>query len=411
MKRILYATMQLPWPLDNGQKFVTVNDLTYLSRSFAIDLVCYIDPINLPHQEEYLAQLRQRLPNVNFLPPVVHTILHGSLMRHKLPALVRGQLLRMPFVVSKYRSREYVERCTQALSINSYDVLYIESVNPSFILDELPSELLSRVKVVYRAFDIFAETLSLHARELGLSPTGLAVRADLLACRSYEHRLWRRADAIFTVTRRLGELMAAEQPETRKKVVYFPVFVEPVERQATAERAGMQVLYIGTVHYPPNLLGLRWFLKECWPLIRERFPAAHFDVVGRGGEALLPVPNGVQVHRYVDDLDGYYGEAAAFVVPLFSGSGIRLKILDALNHGVPVVSTRAGYAGLEVTEGEELLVADDAPGFAAHVCRLLSNPAERSRLAARGQAFIESNHHSALASKLIEEMLRRINDA
>lgn len=406
MKRILYATMQLPWPLDNGQKFVTVNDLTYLSRSFVIDLVCYIDPINLSHQEEYLAQLRQRLPSVNFLPPVVHTILHGNLIKHKLPALVRGQLFRMPFVVSKYRSREYVKRCAQALRVNSYDVLYIESVNPSFILDELAPELLRRVKVVYRAFDIFAETLSLHARELGLSPTGLAVRADLLACRSYEHRLWRRVDAIFNVTRRLGELMAAEQPETRKKVVYFPVFVEPAERHAVAERAGLKVLYIGTVHYPPNLLGLKWFLNECWPLIRQRVPEARFDVVGRGGEALLPVPDGVQIHRYVERLDAYYEQAAAFVVPLFSGSGIRLKILDALNHGVPVVSTRAGYAGLEVTEGEELLVADDAPGFADQVCRLLEYPAERRRLAERGLAFIAQNHSPALAARAIDDVLR-----
>lgn len=411
MKRILYASMQLPWPVDNGQKFVTVNDLTYLSRYCAIDLVSYIDPINLPRQEESLAELRKRLPEVNILPPVVHTILHGGLVRHKLPALVRGQLLRIPFVVSKYRSKEYLRRIVQLMQAHHYDVLYIESVNSSFILDEMPATCLAGVKVIYRAFDVFAETLTLYARELGFGPAGLAVRADLLACRGYERRLWQRADAIFTVTRRLGQLMVDELPAIRNKIVYFPVFVEPASCRAAPERAGPRLLYVGTVHYPPNLLGLKWFLNECWPLIRQRVPEARFDVVGRGGEALLPVPDGVRVHHYVESLDAYYQEAAAFVVPLFSGSGIRLKILDALNHGVPVVSTRAGYAGLEVTEGEELLVADDAPGFAEHVCRLLSNPAERSRLAARGQAFIESNHHSALASKLIEEMLRRINDA
>lgn len=408
MKRMLYATMQLPWPLDNGQKFVTFNDLAYLSQYFAIDLVSYIDPINLSLQTESLAELRKRLPNVNVLPPVIHTILHGDLIRHKIPSFLRGQLRRTPFVVSKYQSKKYVKLITKLMRSNRYEILYIDHLQPGFILDTLSNQLLADIKVLYRAHDLFSETLTLYARELGFGPAGLAVHADLLACRGYEQRLWQRADAIFTVTRRLGQLMVDELPAIRNKIIYFPVFVEPASCRAAPERAGSRLLYVGTVHYPPNLLGLRWFLKECWPLIRERFPAAHFDVVGRGGEALLPVPNGVQVHRYVDDLDGYYGEAAAFVVPLFSGSGIRLKILDALNHGVPVVSTRAGYAGLEVTEGEELLVADDAPGFAAHVCRLLEHPAERRRLAEHGLAFIECNHSPALAAKAIDDVLRSL---
>ncbi|MCX7789277.1 MAG: glycosyltransferase family 4 protein [Chloroflexaceae bacterium] len=253
---------------------------------------------------------------------------------------------------------------------------------------------------------MFSETLTLYARELGFSPAGIAVRADLLACRGYERRLWQRADAIFTVTRRLGQLMVETLPAIENKIVYFPVFVEPASCRAAPERAGPRLLYVGTVHYPPNLLGLKWFLNECWPLIRRRVPGAQFDIVGRGGEALLPVPDGVRVHHYVESLDAYYQEAAAFVVPLFSGSGIRLKILDALNHGVPVVSTRAGYAGLEVTEGEELLVADDAPGFAEHVCKLLEHPTERRRLAERGLAFVERNHGPDLALKALDNVLR-----
>jgi glycosyltransferase involved in cell wall biosynthesis len=405
MKRILYATMQLPWPLDNGQKFVTVNDLSYLARSFEIDVVSYIDPVNLSRSDEYLAELRQRLPGVNFLPPVEHSILRGSLIKDKAPALLRGQLRRMPYVVSKYWSKPYTERIAQLLRERDYAVLYVESLNPSFILDELPAELLARVKVIYRAFDIFTETLQLYARELGMSPTGLAVRADLLACHTYERRLWRRADAIFNVTRRLGTLMEREDPALASKISYFPVFVEPPAAVARPELAGPLVLYIGTIHYPPNQLGLAWFLKHCWPIIRERVPNAEFDIVGRGGDQLQPVPEGVRIHRYVDDITTFYQRASVFVVPLFAGSGIRLKILDALNNGVPVVSTRAGYSGLELIENQDLLVADDAEGFAAHVCRLLMSPQERRRVADNGRGFVERSHSPALAAQAIGEIM------
>jgi glycosyltransferase involved in cell wall biosynthesis len=159
------------------------------------------------------------------------------------------------------------------------------------------------------------------------------------------------------------------------------------------------------VHYPPNLLGLQWFVDECWPRVRRSFPEAMLDIVGRGGERLRANDPTITVHNYREDLSTMYAAASVFVVPLISGSGIRLKILDAMNHCVPVVSTTVGYAGIEADVGRDLLVADDATGFAAHVCALLGDTSRRDALARAGKKLLERNHHPRLAAEAMDRVL------
>lgn len=408
MKRLLYAALQLPWPLDNGQKIVTFNDLTYLSRQFTIDLVSYIDPTQLAYKDAYLEQLRQRLPQVRFHEPIVHNLLRGHIVKDKALNLIRALARREPYVVSKYRSQAYRQTILQLLTQADYDVFYYESLAPSYLLSDLTAKMRQRTLVVYRAFDIFAETLASYAEEQGLSLTGLAARLDLAICKPYEQQLWQDADAIFSVTRRMNSLIARESPKLAEKLFYFPVFVDQTRPPRSFRATSYRVLYVGTVHYPPNLTGLKWFIDECWPQVIARNPAARLDIVGRGGDKLLPVPASVHIHNYVDDVEPFYAEADVFVVPLFAGSGIRLKILDALSRSIPIVSTTSGYIGLEVQEGGDILVADNAELFAAHITLLLRSSVRRERVAHNGRQFIEHYHSPALADQVLSQLAARL---
>jgi glycosyltransferase involved in cell wall biosynthesis len=407
MKNILYACMQMPWPLDNGQKIVSFNDLKYLSRRFQIDVISYIDPVNLSRRAEYLECLRERLPTVSFLDPIPHHILRERLKDKVLP-FIRGIINALPYVVSKYWNRSYLEVVKNSLSRKEYDVLYIESLGTSYVVNEVLPIVRGRTKTIYRAFDVFSETLSSYSGELSISLTGLAVKIDLRVCKSYERRLWDSVDLIFPVTRRLGSLMTNQASRIEGKIFYFPVFIRPIDNPPQPRGGFKRVLYIGTVHYPPNLLGLEWFLNKCWPLVLRKYPEATLNVVGRGGDQLLPVPSSVRIHNYLDDLSAAYEGADVFIVPLFSGSGIRLKILDALNHGVPVVSTPTGYAGLELVEGRDILVADDHQGFANHICSLIGSRERREQLSRNGRRFLEANHDPKLADQIIERILQLV---
>jgi glycosyltransferase involved in cell wall biosynthesis len=405
MKTVLYASGQMPWPLDVGQKIATFSDLQYLSKCFRIDALFYIDPANVPRKGEYLEELRRRLPNVTFVEPVEHNILRGHLVKDKVVPFLTGAVRAVPFVVSKYSDARYAERLRSLLAGAKYDILYVDGLWPTAAIRRLPESLLGGLKVIYRVHDVFHETLSSYARELGTRPKALAVRIDARVCRAYERRVWGGADAVLPITRRLGSMIASELPDARDKLFYFPTLVEPIDGPPPRRADAKRVLYIGTVHFPPNLSGLEWFLETCWPRVLDRHPDATLDIVGRGGSRLLPVHESVRIHDYVEEISAFYAAASVFIVPLFSGSGVRLKILDALNHGVPVVSTRTGYMGLEVEEGRDLLAADDAEGFAAHIVHLLDSAERREELSSNGRHFIETCHSPRLAGEAVRRIV------
>jgi glycosyltransferase involved in cell wall biosynthesis len=149
-----------------------------------------------------------------------------------------------------------------------------------------------------------------------------------------------------------------------------------------------RVLFTGTMNYPPNADGVAWFVDAVLPLVRDLRPGVLFEVVGRNpGEDILKLhdPGRIEIRGRVPDLRLHFEQAGVVVVPLRSGSGTKLKLLEALAAGRPVVATSIGAEGVEVRDGEHLLVADDTSAFARAVDRLLGDPAAANAMGEAGR--------------------------
>ncbi len=133
--------------------------------------------------------------------------------------------------------------------------------------------------------------------------------------------------------------------------------------------------HIGSMEWEANKQSVQWFLRECWPRILEKNPQAEFHLAGKGlvKDDLTYSGVGVFVHGEVDSSEEFMMAHGIAVVPLLSGSGIRMKILEAMLYGCPVVTTNIGMQGLSVTPGLELRVADSASSFADQVITLMSD--------------------------------------
>jgi glycosyltransferase involved in cell wall biosynthesis len=146
------------------------------------------------------------------------------------------------------------------------------------------------------------------------------------------------------------------------------------------------------MHYPPNADALRWFLDEVWPLLGADRSEMTVNVAGpRPPEDIVAAGERdprVRVHGYVEDVEPLYQQAAVFIVPLLSGSGVRVKILEAMARGVPVVSTTIGADGLDLDDGVHLLIADTPAAFAAAVTYLLEHPERAQAMAVSGRERI-----------------------
>jgi glycosyltransferase involved in cell wall biosynthesis len=166
------------------------------------------------------------------------------------------------------------------------------------------------------------------------------------------------------------------------------------------------VLFQGSMRYGPNTDGARWFVTDIAPLIRTRLPDVRVRLVGDpdGSVTRLDNPPAVTVVGFVPSIEEELSRADVVVVPLRYASGTRLKILEALAHRIPVVSTTMGAEGLGLEPGRHLLVADDAEGFAAACVRLLTEPALRERLVVEGQAAFLGHHQWSRARKLVRAL-------
>ncbi|MGP8247969.1 MAG: glycosyltransferase [Bryobacteraceae bacterium] len=175
---------------------------------------------------------------------------------------------------------------------------------------------------------------------------------------------------------------------------------------ATA-REPATLLFVGSFRHDPNRAAVDWFVHEVLPLVLARRPDVRLILVGSD-----PPP----VHTYadystnlemlgcVDDVRGPMSRYAVFVCPILSGSGVRVKLLEAFAAGIPVVSTRIGAEGLAGADGEYCRLADDPAGFAERVVAILEDPAAGMAMAARARAMVETEWDmAAITRRLVEE--------
>lgn len=172
------------------------------------------------------------------------------------------------------------------------------------------------------------------------------------------------------------------------------------------------LVYNGALTYSANYDAMHYFLEVIFPLIKGQLPDASLTITGstQGVElAGLRLDDGVHLSGYVADIRPVVGGASACVVPLRQGGGTRIKILEAMALGTPVVSTTKGAEGLEVVDGEHLLLADDPHHFAEATVRLLQDDALRQRLAANARRLIEARYDwAAIGARfvgLVEEVV------
>lgn len=155
------------------------------------------------------------------------------------------------------------------------------------------------------------------------------------------------------------------------------------------------LVFSGSLSYAPNYDGLRWFLQEVLPRVQQNVSNVRLRVTGstQGIDlAGLPSNSAVEYTGYVDDVRPVIAESWAAVVPLWQGAGTRLKILEAMALGTPVVSTSKGAEGLAATPGTEILVQDAPEAFARGVVDLLRSPARRKQLAAAGIDLVRARY-------------------
>ncbi|UFN49508.1 glycosyltransferase family 4 protein [Roseomonas sp. OT10] len=222
-----------------------------------------------------------------------------------------------------------------------------------------------------------------------------------------EIALLAQADAVVAIQATEAETIRAALPPDRQ-VILAPMAVRTVAAPQPGE--GQRLLFVGSAA-APNVLGMRWFLDSVWPLILAARPEAELAVAGTIAQAFPEGAPRVRFLGLVDDLDPLYREAPVVISPLHIGSGLKIKLIEAMGHGKPVVGTTVTVQGVEDEVRGGLVVADAPEDFARAVLAFLDDPALRRDYAARALAIAAGRFSAAACYRDLVEFYRRSLEA
>ena len=211
------------------------------------------------------------------------------------------------------------------------------------------------------------------------------------------------ADTIIAIQTEEEQVVRQNLPE--KPVILVPMAVSPVVDVQPGEDATL--LFVGS-NTLPNIDGINWFLNEVWPFVFERHPDVYLHVAGTCCGSLRHVPANVILLGRVDDLEDIYRRAGIVISPLRSGSGLKIKLVEAMGRGKAAVVTGTTLQGVQGVVGHAVLEANTAEGFMDALTRLLHDPTERARLG--GEALAVARTHFS-PSACYRDLLTFVRDA
>jgi glycosyltransferase involved in cell wall biosynthesis len=405
--RVLLLTQVLPYPPDSGPKVKTFNLLRYLAEHHEVTLV------SLVRSQAEAARARALQPYC----AEVYTI---PLVRSKLRDafyLLRSMLTGESFIVIRDTSSTLQRLLADLAGRSQFDIVHADQLTMAQFALDLPAG--ARILDEHNA--VWGITRRMAERH-GLGPRRLFLDLETRRLRRYEAQVCGRFERVLTVSEpdswalRLGmqEAGLAEQAADRFDTVPIAVDTE-AEQPVTREHSPRTILSMATMFWPPNVEGVLWFALQVYPLIKAECGEARFAVVGarppQRVRRLAEEDPSIEVTGYVDDPRPYLESSAALIVPVHAGGGMRVKILEALARGIPVVSTTIGYEGIELTPGEHLLVGDSPQEFAAAVVQLLQSPALGRRIARSGRALVERHYDWRVVNPRVGEVYERLRYA
>lgn len=391
---ILLLCKKFPWPLKDGEVIAIHNNIKAFSR--AGHKVTVLAMNTLKHHTD-----------VNELPEDISDMARYISVDidtgvKPLPAL-QNLLLGGSYHIERFISKNFRKQLNDLLTQEQFDLIQCEGLYFGPYLEQIRS--LTKAPVTMRAHNVEAEIWQRVAEETPgfLRKNYLKVQAGRMF--RYEQKQFNRYDAIIPITER-------DASQIKSLGASKPVFTSPagidLERYDNYLNKDIQPLsvgFIGSLDWLPNVEGLRWLVHEVWPKVSRQLPAARLYIAGRNMPLTLKLWNSdtIKVLGEVDNSLEFMSNKQLLVVPLFSGSGMRIKIIEGMALGKAQLSTSIGAEGINYTAGKNLFVADNEAAFTKKMIQLLSHANTCQKAGEQARKFIEEQYdNNRLGERLLD---------
>jgi len=308
---------------------------------------------------------------------------------------------RRSYFASRFYFKEFESKLISILKEKEFDIVQLESI---FMGDYIPAiRAHSKAKIAVRTHNIehmiwkrMIDNEKNPAKKQYLSLQNARLKL-------FEYDILKKCDAVVPIT-------TVDMDYLKSWGISKPFFASPtgllIEKYKVdhTKEAPLSVFHFGSMDWMPNEEAVLWFAENVWAKVLEKVPHAKFFIVGRGvSERVnsLEIP-GVEVIGKSELPEKVYHDYSVMVVPLLSGSGMRIKLIEGMAYGKAIVSTSVGAEGITVTNNKNCMLADTADTFAGAVTTLLTDAAKREAMQVEARSFAEKNYNNTL---LVNELL------
>lgn len=307
-----------------------------------------------------------------------------------------------PYDLVRFRSQTFIQALRSLLRDTRFDIIHCEGLALALYLDEIKKH--TGAPVVLRAHNLEHRIREMMAAS-EKSPLRKAYLYNLSRrLKKLEKKAALGFDAVVPISEPDNMWFSSVIPDS-------PVFLsvsgaDDAEYIPEPETNNLRVGFIGSLNWQPNAEGIKWFIESVWPCVLKKIPGATLHIAGRGlsrNETILPVGHNIFNEGEPEDARNFMASNHVLISPIFTGSGIRIKIIDAMSTGRPVVATSVAASGLKAEHGRELALADDADAFCEALVRYLRNPELRYSSGKAAVELVRTEYDNrALTARLFE---------
>lgn len=401
--RITFVTQIVPYPPHGGVLQRGFNLLRELGRKHEVQLLAFHHPDELPHGEP-LARSREELgkfcAELEYFP-----LWPKQSSLHKLAAFAAGAVYPKPFSVLAHKSSALARRIDEICRTREPDVLHLDTIALAPL-----RQYRGNVPTVLAHHNIESQLMKRRAEHEAGAAARMYVRAQTERLIRYEQQQADKFALNITVSDADARMLKQICPGAKTAVV-----PNGVDTEYFAPRLGEEtpaLIYTGGMNMFANRDAVEWFIDAIWPRIKAAVPDVRFFAIGQRPSprivAAAASDPAIKAPGFVDDVRPWVAKSAVYVVPLRVGGGTRLKMVDAMAQGKPIVATSVGAEGIDGENGKHFLLADDAESFARTVIDLLRDQNRRKQLGASARERAEQRYAWPMLSEALARHYARV---
>ncbi|HRW96553.1 MAG TPA: glycosyltransferase family 4 protein [Bacteroidales bacterium] len=294
--------------------------------------------------------------------------------------------------VERFISTNFKKKLIEILTRENFDIVQLETLYMSPYVETIRKY--SAARILLRSHNIEHLIWERVAAVTTNPLKKLYLKHLAKTLKNYELGVLDKFDGIVTITNKDGEYFRQIGCKTPVLAVPFGINLDKFKENPGIETEFPSLFSIGAMNWIPNEEGVKWFLDKVWPKLNQTFPELKYYIAGRAMPDWLlkaDLPNVVVVGEVEDAFDFMYSKAVE-IVPLFSGSGIRIKIIEGMAAGRAIVSTTIGAEGIHVSHGENILLADNPNDFYDAVCKCVQNRELTRKLGENARKLVFAEH-------------------